>query len=68
MADQTRAELLDLIKDQGEVVRKLKAAKADSAKVRLVVDYRLLARIKETNLQLTGHMAPNFRDSGPQTL
>ncbi|XP_012263177.2 histidine--tRNA ligase isoform X1 [Athalia rosae] len=32
MSDETRTKLLDLIKDQGEVVRKLKAAKAESAK------------------------------------
>ncbi|XP_015593259.1 histidine--tRNA ligase, cytoplasmic isoform X1 [Cephus cinctus] len=32
MADETRAKILELVKEQGDLVRKLKAAKADNAK------------------------------------
>ncbi|XP_012278238.1 histidine--tRNA ligase, cytoplasmic isoform X2 [Orussus abietinus] len=33
MADETRTRLLELVKEQGEVVRKLKATKAESGKI-----------------------------------
>lgn len=36
MAEEARANLLELIKEQGDVVRNLKATKAESSKVILL--------------------------------
>ncbi|XP_015125532.1 histidine--tRNA ligase, cytoplasmic isoform X1 [Diachasma alloeum] len=64
MADETRAEVLEAIKIQGEVVRQLKAAKADPSKA-VGVDFK--SKLGDINTDLgdisyVGGWAPSYYD------